>query len=100
MRFALRSALLGEAIVAPLFLILLLLPTVAVGQSRLPQCPNVSPEMWDNCQGTKTFGGPDGDKYIGEFRGGKANGQGTLISHDGRNKYVGGFKDDKFHGKC
>jgi hypothetical protein len=41
---------------------------------------------------------PDGRRYVGEFRRGVANGQGTALLPDGE-KYVGEFKDAKFHGR-
>ena len=37
-------------------------------------------------------------KYVGEYKDGKPNGQGTLTLSDGT-KYVGEFKDEEFHGK-
>ena len=45
----------------------------------------------------------DGDKYIGEWKDGKENGQGTYtwVSENtwfNGNKYVGEFKDDKRNG--
>ena len=40
----------------------------------------------------------DGGKYVGEWKDGKANGQGTFTWANG-NKYVGEFKKDEFHGK-
>ena len=45
----------------------------------------------------------DGDKYIGEWKDGKKNGQGTYTWISGNtwlngNKYVGEFKDDKRNG--
>jgi hypothetical protein len=81
--------------VAPVLFIIFLLPTVAVGQSSLPQCSNVDPLAWDNCQGTKLFG--DGSKYVGEFKNGKPHGHRSLISPYG--KYVGDFKNNKFDGQ-
>jgi len=48
-----------------------------------------------NGQGTYTI--PSGDKYVGEFKDFRRNGQGTLTLRNG-NKYVGEFKDDKFNG--
>jgi len=62
----------------------------------LPPCsadPNV---RWHNCRAIFTW--PDGTKYVGEFRDGKSNGQGTYTWPDGR-KYVGEFRDNKFHGQ-
>jgi hypothetical protein len=51
--------------------------------SDLPACKG-SPSSdasytaeWDNCQGTYTYA--NGDKYVGEFRGGEFHGQGALI---------------------
>ena len=37
-------------------------------------------------------------KYVGEYKDGIPNGQGTLTSPDGR-KYVGDFKDGEKHGQ-
>jgi hypothetical protein len=104
----------------PLLLVPLLLPTVAVGQSRLPQCSKFSnPSSWDNCQGTQTLRNgntlvgefkdgslngkgtyiyADGDKYVGQFKDGLPNGQGTLTFANG-NKYVGQFKDFELNGQ-
>jgi hypothetical protein len=65
-------------------------PTVAIGQSNLPPCPNDKSLLWHNCQGTYTF--TDGSKYVGEWKDGKQNGQGAYTFPDGT-KYVGGFKD-------
>ena len=45
-----------------------------------------------NGQGTLTLS--DGTKYVGEFKDGLENGQGTLTSYDG-SKYVGEFKNGK-----
>jgi hypothetical protein len=41
---------------------------------------------------------PDGSKYVGEFKNGRRNGRGTEASPDGR-KYVGEFRDYKFDGQ-
>jgi len=38
------------------------------------------------------------DKYVGEIKNGKPNGQGTEISTYG-SKYLGGWKDGEFHGQ-
>ena len=40
----------------------------------------------------------DGRKYVGEFRNGKFHGQGTRTFPDGR-KYVGELKDGEYHGQ-
>ena len=65
-------------------------------QSRLPQCPRDYSVTWTNCFGTYTF--PDGQKYVGEFRDNKFHGQGTLTFPDGW-KSVGEFRDDKMNGQ-
>ena len=42
--------------------------------------------------GSKTY--PDGDKYVGEWKDEKENGQGTMSLSNGE-KYVGEFKDGR-----
>ena len=37
--------------------------------------------------------------YVGEYKDGKKNGQGTMTYPDG-NKYIGEYKDDKMHGQA
>ena len=49
-----------------------------------------------NGQGTYTF--PSGQKYVGQFKDSKKNGQGTYTWPDG-SKYVGPYKNDKRHGQ-
>jgi hypothetical protein len=55
-------------------------PTTMPG--RLPSCPE-SHEVttWKNCVGEVTL--PDGEKYVGEFKDGKRNGQGINTHPDG-----------------
>ena len=68
---------------------------ISIGVYALEPCPDNQPkEKWDNCTGTATYS--NGLKYVGEFKDGKWHGQGTL-AFDG-NKYVGEFKDNKIHG--
>ena len=82
----------------PLFRIALLALLMSAGgsygQSSLPACP--SSGYFHNCFGTYTFA--NGDKYVGEFKDGKYNGQGTYTSANG-NKYVGEYKDGKRNGQ-
>lgn len=49
------------------------------------------------CITTKTYTWPNGDKYIGEWKGNKKHGKGTYFYANG-NKYIGGYKDGKKHG--
>ena len=67
----------------------------------LPQCPSDTSARWHNCFGTYTFGKNSqwaGDKYVGEYKDGKYHGQGTTTYADG-DKYVGELQDDKYHGQ-
>ena len=64
------------------------------GQNNLPACP--SSGYFHNCFGTVTHF--NGDKYVGEYKDNKRNGQftGTFANGD---KYVGEFKDDTIEGQ-
>ena len=75
-------------------LLLLLLPLVAAAQSSLPPCSATGDRP--NCYGSATYA--NGDKYFGEFKNGKRDGQGAYTLTNG-NKYVGEFKDDKRNGR-
>jgi len=85
-------------------LVALMLAVVCVGfastveaQSNLPPCQgSYSTSTWNYCQGTLTF--RSGEKYVGEFKDDKQNGQGTHTWPDGQ-KYVGEYKDDKPNGQ-
>ena len=62
----------------------------------LPKCEGSwSVTNWTNCFGTFTY--TNGD-YVGAWKNGKRNGQGTYTYASG-SKYVGGYKDDKKHGQ-
>ena len=63
--------------------------------SDLPACP--SSGYFDNCFGTWSSGA--GNKYVGEFKNGNFNGQGTFYFAKSGNKYVGEWKDDKRNGQ-
>ena len=74
--------------------LLLLLMTYS---GRILLCDeSVAAGAWTGCLGTLTLA--DGDKYVGEFKDGKYHGQGTHIFPDGE-KYVGEFKDGKYNGQ-
>jgi hypothetical protein len=72
----------------------------SVGVSfALPECPaerNRTNSPWSNCFGTITYA--DGDKYVGEYKDNKRNGQGAYTFASG-DKYVGEYKDDKRNGQ-
>jgi hypothetical protein len=73
------------------------LSTSAYGQSTLPACdPNYPRTGWTNCQGTYEI--VWGNKYVGEFRDGKFHGQGAYIYASG-DKWVGEFRDGNRHGQ-
>jgi hypothetical protein len=80
--------------------ILCLTIAVLLGSSgvsyALPDCPEDQTQRYHNCFGTDTF--RYGDKYVGEYKDNRKNGQGTYTYVNG-NKYVGEFKDDKQHGQ-
>lgn len=66
-------------------------------QSRLPDCPAFRRILkWNDCIGSAQL--PTGEKYEGEFRADKPNGQGTSTQQDG-SKYTGAWKDGQRHGK-
>ena len=61
----------------------------------LPECEGEYGAQWTNCEGT--FMLPNVGKYVGEWKDGKYHGQATLTLADGR-KYVGEFKDGSWDG--
>ena len=61
--------------------------------SNLPACPETG--YFHNCFGTDTSANVD--KYVGEFKDDKRNGQGTFTSSNG-DKYVGEWKNNKENG--
>ena len=75
-------------------LLFVLMMGSAYAQSNLPACP--SSGYFHNCFGTNTFA--NGNKYVGEFKDGKQNGQGTYTFASG-DKYVGEWKDGKQNGQ-
>ena len=65
------------------------------GASDLPDCVGDDYSTWNNCFGTYTW--PSSGKYVGEFRNGEFNGQGTYTSKD-RTIREGIWKDGEFLG--
>ncbi|MGQ0522411.1 MAG: protein kinase domain-containing protein, partial [Betaproteobacteria bacterium] len=73
-----------------------------VGDTKgLPACPSsYNSATWTNCFGERM--NADGSKYIGEWKNGKYNGQGTQTYSSGVSagyKYVGEFRDSNRHGQ-
>lgn len=62
----------------------------------LPPCTKSNLDVWSNCVGTYTD--KYGNKYIGEWKNGNFDGQGTLTFANG-GKYVGYFENGSLHGK-
>lgn len=53
-----------------------------------------------NCvNGHGTFKDSIGDKYVGQFKDGEFDGEGTYFYTNGAGKYVGQWKNGKMHGK-
>ena len=78
-------------------LLVVLIMGSAYAQSNLPACQgSYSSSSWSYCFGSLTV--PNGDKYVGEWKDGKYNGQGTYTFANG-DKYVGEFKDDQSNGQ-
>ncbi len=67
----------------------------AVAQSNLPACLGTDVTRWTACFGTASTAG---HTYIGEFKDGERNGQGTYTYPKG-DKYVGELKDGKPNGQ-
>jgi S1-C subfamily serine protease len=70
-------------------------------QKLKPQLFRKQPYYLPGCD---TYTYANGDKYVGEFKDDKRNGQGAFIfgskSEWAGDEYVGQFKDDKFHGQA
>jgi hypothetical protein len=81
-----------------LILLSLFISSVSFAQSNLPPCTS---EPFNNCYGNFTY--PNGDKYVGEWKDDKKNGQGTYTWGDGSqwngDKYVGQYIDGKGTGQ-
>jgi hypothetical protein len=77
-----------------LFIILILFAGNAMASS-LPNCSSNLSELRHNCYGT--YDNPDGSKYIGEFKEDKFHGEGTFTS-DGAS-YIGEWEEGNMHGQ-
>ncbi|MFL2813150.1 MAG: hypothetical protein ACJ0BU_00115 [Candidatus Puniceispirillales bacterium] len=78
-------------------IVLLFSSTLMTSQSRaLPDCP--SSGYKHNCFGTYTYS--NGDKYVGEWKDDKRNGQGTYIYAGENYRVVGEWRDNKLNGEA
>ena len=82
-----------NAKIIPLFVALMLSATAGFA---LPNCPFDQTKRYHNCFGTVHYGGRA--KYVGEWRDNKWHGQGTYTYSNG-NKYVGEWRDQKRNGQ-
>ena len=71
-------------------IVFILLLSLANAAYALPDCPSNTSLTWNNCFGTLTFA--SGDKYVGEFKDDKYHGQGTYTYPNG-DKYFGEYKE-------
>ena len=62
----------------------------------LPKCHGEDVSKWTMCEGIKTTS--KGSKYVGEFKDGKYHGKGTITNAAG-DKYIGGWNNGKFFGE-
>jgi clan AA aspartic protease (TIGR02281 family) len=74
---------------------LLLFAAPVLAQSRLPSCLQAQ-TYWHMCFGTFTF--PSGDRYVGEWRDNKFDGEGTYTLPSGE-RYVGEFRSHQRNGQ-
>ena len=67
----------------------------AMAQSNLPTCEGAR-AAWTDCFGAHSF--TNGNKYVGDWRDGKGNGQGTYTFANGH-RYIGEFKNGLRNGQ-
>ena len=70
--------------------------TVLTNSFALPPCQGSDASKWNNCYGI--WKSENSDKYVGEFKDGTRNGQGTYIWTNGQ-KYVGEWKGGNQNGR-
>ena len=69
--------------------------TTSTSNNAYKSCSGVYSSSWTNCYGTYTWS--SGSKYIGEWKNGEYDGQGTLLAYG--DTYIGYFKNDYKSGK-
>lgn len=82
------------------YLIFFLIVEAACAQTNLPACQGTDTSKWSNCFGASTLS--NRNKYVGEFKDGEFNGQGTFFyladDYWKGDRYVGEFRANKFSG--
>lgn len=73
--------------------LLFLVSSLALAET--PACKGSDVLSWDKCRGSHIY--PSGDKYVGDFIGGKFSGFGQLISKNG-DTYTGDWLENMPHG--
>lgn len=68
----------------------------ASAESQLPPCPSTRNFVWNMCQGEHSFN--SGARYVGEFKNDKFHGQGTY-THSNGGRYVGEFRGGLYQGQ-
>ena len=66
-------------------------------ESDLPHCKGKGNRYWHNLFGAATLV-MFGSKDVGEWRDGLEQEQGSVTFADGKGKYIGEYRDDKFNG--
>ena len=76
-----------------LLILCLMTSSISYAQNNLPPCNG---NYWNNCFGEEKY--DNGDKYLGQWKDNKRNGQGTYTYANG-DKYVGQYIDGKINGQ-
>ena len=69
----------------------------ALNSYSLPQCKGDGFTKWDNCYGTYTYA--DARKYVGGWKDNKYHGKGTMFDYTTGESKSGKWKDDKPYGR-
>jgi len=72
-----------------------LISSISYSQSKLPECKPTDKVLYHNCYGKKIYG-RNGEYYEAEFKNNLPVGE---IKYPDGEKYIGGWKNDKPHGK-
>jgi len=84
----------GHALIIFIFTALIQGQTIAQNAETKP-CQGPDESRWTKCIGSQNY--PNGDKYVGEFKSGKPDGQGTYTHINGAT-YIGTYREGKRNG--